>query len=213
MPANKTEIDEFEAWAATIPWMDSPPSYSLTFNLRDRRDSPTKNQLIKTLRAAPAEVVRFLDRRGADYRKEMRRFCRQFMGPPGDKLFSCGAGRGGCVDAYGFFQPCLSLRAPGLRQDLKKTSLKDALLREFPQLKKVVADNHDYLARCARCFLKGLCEQCPAKSWSEHGTLDTPLEYLCAVAHEQARDLGLLHAGEMAWLVSDWRQRIANMED
>jgi sulfatase maturation enzyme AslB (radical SAM superfamily) len=34
--------------------------------------------------------------------------------------------------------------------------------------------------------------QCPAKSWMEHGTLDTPVEYLCSVAHAQARHLGLI---------------------
>jgi hypothetical protein len=56
--------------------------------------------------------------------------------------------------------------------------------------------------------LKGLCEQCPGKSWSEHGTLDTPVEYLCQVAHSQALTLGLLTEGECAWEVIDWKQRI-----
>jgi hypothetical protein len=70
------------------------------------------------------------------------------------------------------------------------------------------ATHPDYLARCARCFLKGLCDQCPAKSWMEHGTLDTPVEYLCAVAHAKARHLGLLAEGENAWDVADWREQI-----
>ena len=61
------------------------------------------------------------------------------------------------------------------------------------------AINPEYLNRCARCFLKGLCEQCPAKAWEEHGTLDTPVEYLCEVAHAQARYLGMLEAEEHAW--------------
>jgi hypothetical protein len=56
--------------------------------------------------------------------------------------------------------------------------------------------------------LKGLCAQCPAKSWSEHGTLDTPVEYECQVAHAQARYLGLIEEGEMAWDVVDWKGRI-----
>ena len=71
------------------------------------------------------------------------------------------------------------------------------------------ATNPLYLERCARCFLHGLCEQCPAKSWMEHGTLDTPVEYLCQVAHAQARYLGLLEEGERAWEVPDWQQRLA----
>ena len=75
-------------------------------------------------------------------------------------------------------------------------------------MREMRAENPDYLARCARCFLKGLCEQCPAKSWTEHGTLDTPVEYLCEVAHAQARYLGLLEEGEIAWEVDGWRERL-----
>ena len=58
------------------------------------------------------------------------------------------------------------------------------------------------------CFLKGLCEQCPAKSWTENGTLDTPVEYLCSVAHAQARWMGWLKDGEKAWEVKDWKERV-----
>jgi hypothetical protein len=78
----------------------------------------------------------------------------------------------------------------------------------FPRLRRLKAQNPDYLRRCARCFLKGLCEQCPGKSWMEHGTLDTPVEYLCQVAHAQGRHLGLLADGESAWEVTDWERRL-----
>jgi hypothetical protein len=73
--------------------------------------------------------------------------------------------------------------------------------------------NPDYLARCARCFLKGLCEQCPAKSWMEHGTMDTPVEYICRVAHARAMDLGLLTEGEKAWEVVDRREKVVAFKD
>ncbi|MEI8183897.1 MAG: hypothetical protein WCG29_14460, partial [Desulfomonile sp.] len=43
-----------------------------------------------------------------------------------------------------------------------------ALEQSFPKLREIKASNPEYLARCAQCFLKGLCEQCPAKSWMEH---------------------------------------------
>jgi MoaA/NifB/PqqE/SkfB family radical SAM enzyme len=86
--------------------------------------------------------------------------------------------------------------------------LEEALTEFFPRMRQMRATHLDYLARCARCFLKGLCDQCPAKSWMEHGTLDTPVEYLCAVAHAKARHLGLLAEGENAWQVRDWQERI-----
>jgi radical SAM protein with 4Fe4S-binding SPASM domain len=219
LPSNKDEIDEFESWAATIPWMDKPPSYSMFFDLHCRRDHE-KNQLIKGLRHSPEQGLKVLIRRKDKYLKGMKKFCSKFTRPPGDGLFSCGAGvGGGCVDAYGNFQLCMMLRHPDtvypIRKilsngvnNLKNGSLKDALVNFFPKVRKMKALNPKYLARCAKCFLKGLCEQCPAKSWGEHGTLDTPVEYLCKIAHTQARYLGLLKQKEAAWEVKDWKERI-----
>jgi hypothetical protein len=38
--------------------------------------------------------------------------------------------------------------------------------------------------------------------------LDTPVEYLCEVAHAQTRYLGLIQEGENAWEVRDWKERV-----
>ena len=255
LPPNKGEMDEFEAWAATLPGMARPPGYVLFLDLRTRRDSEEKNRLIKSLRLSPEEGLAVLTRRRDEYLEEMRAFCARFTRPPGDRLFSCGAGReSGCVDAYGCFQLCMQCRHPDAVYELRSThrlskprrlssrrrietkratyagslgldtghkvrgptrpalnvigGLEDALTNFFPQVRELRATNPDYLARCARCFLKGLCDQCPAKSWQEHGTLDTPVEYLCQVAHAKARYLGLLADGETAWEVENWRERI-----
>lgn len=205
---NQNEVFEFERWASTIPWMDKPPSYSIFFDLRCRRDE-AKNSLIRSVRIDPEEGLKFLTRRKDKYIKEMKAFCAKFIRPPGDNLFSCGSGKGGgCVDAYGYFQPCMMLRHPDTIYDLRSGSLKEALTRAFPAVRRIKAVNKDYLKRCANCFLKGLCEQCPAKSWMEYGTLDTPVDYLCQVAHLQARFLGLLKEGELSWEVKNWRERI-----
>jgi hypothetical protein len=267
LPPNKGELDEFEAWAATLPGMNRPPGYVLSLDLRTRRDSEEKNRRIRALRLSPAEGLAVLTRRREKYLEEMRAFCARFTRPPGDRLFSCGAGKeSGCVDAYGRFQLCMQCRHPDTVYELASPRLhrtthnvlspatagrvarsdsggrietqgaglagplgldtghkvrgptrpalnviggmKDALTDFFPQVRGTRATNPDYLARCARCFLKGLCDQCPAKSWQEHGTLDTPVEYLCQVAHAKARYLGLLADGEVAWEVRDWRDRI-----
>ena len=208
LPPNRGEMDEFEAWAAAIPAMDKPPGYSMFFDLRGRRDSEVKNRQIAGLRLSPEEGVDVLSRNREAYLTDMHQFCSKFMGPAGDRLFACGAGHGTCVDAYGRAHMCLMLRHPDMAYDLKAGSLRDALTSFFPRLREKRATNPDYLQRCARCFLKGLCEQCPAKSWTENGTLDTPGEYLCQVAHAQARDLGLLRDGERAWEVVDWRARV-----
>ncbi|TET59955.1 radical SAM protein [Candidatus Aerophobetes bacterium] len=209
LPPNREEMEEFEAWASDIPWMDKPPSYSMFFDLHCRRDSEEKNRLIKALRLSAQQGLNVLTRRREEYLRDMREFCSKFVRPPGENLFSCGAGlAGGCVDAYGHLQPCMLLRHPATIYDLKKGSLKDAITNFFPKVRQIKANNPDYLARCARCFLKGLCEQCPAKSWMEHRTLDAPVEYLCEIAHTQARYLGLLEEDERAWEIRDWGERI-----
>ncbi len=207
LPQNRRDLDAFEAWASNIPWMKKLPMYSCLFDLRARRDSEEKNALIRSVRATPEEGLAVLTRDRDRYYEEMRQFCAKFMKSSGDLIFSCGCGKGGCVDAYGFFQPCMMLRVPELVCNLREVSLKDALENRFPKLRGIRAKNPEYLARCARCFLKGLCEQCPAKSWMENGTLDTPVEYLCKVAHKRARDLGLLKDRENAWEVSRGRDK------
>jgi radical SAM protein with 4Fe4S-binding SPASM domain len=208
LPPNRGELDEFEKWASTILGMNVAPSYSAFFDLRARHDSEERNQLIKKLRVPPEKAVQVLSRDRNRYLKEMKQFCAKFTKVTGDRLFTCGFGHGGCVDAYGFFQPCMLLRHPATTYNLRTGSLKEALIKFFPRLKDLRAQNSDYLARCSRCFLHGLCEQCPGKSWMEHGTLDTPVDYLCQVAHSQALDLGLLRKGERAWEIKDWMERI-----
>lgn len=212
MPQNQGDIAAFEAWAATIPWMDKSPGYAMFFDLRGRRDSPARNRLINHLRVAPQEGLAFLIRDGKSYLKEMNRFCTRFMGPSGERLFGCGAGQAGSVDAYGRYQPCMLLRDPQLSYNLRTGNLRDALENFFPEVRQITATNPEYLKRCGQCFLHGLCEQCPGKSWSEHGTLDTPVEYLCQVAHAQAVYLGLLQPGEKAWEVKDWQERLKRMK-
>lgn len=211
LPANRAERNEFEAWAAAILGTGRHQSYTVFLDLRARRDSPARNRRIAALRPLPADCLALLARDEEAYRRSMANLAGQFMGPQGDRLFACGAGEAGCVDAYGTYQMCLLLRHPDTVYDLARGTLREALTGVFPQLRELRAMDPSYLGRCAQCFLKGLCEQCPAKSWLEHGTLDTPVEYLCQVAHAQARFLGLLSETERAWEVRDWQARVADL--
>lgn len=210
LPPNAHELDEFEEWAKTIPSMTENPTYAVSFQLRGRRDSLSRNKLIERLRLSPEKLLPILGRDRDAYLEEMCSFCSQFLGPPGDELFICGAGsRTANVDAYGKLQPCMLLRHPDTTYDLKSGSMKDAVTHFFLRLKSIRATNPEYLAHCARCFLKALCDQCPAKSWMETGTLDTPVEYLCEITHAQAIDLGLVQPREKAWEVNDWKERVS----
>jgi MoaA/NifB/PqqE/SkfB family radical SAM enzyme len=209
LPPNREEIAEMDAWAATIPWMDSVPSWITSLDLRARRDSEERNGAIRALRLDPASQFRIMARKGSRYIEEMKVFFARFAGPPGPRLFSCNAGLGSaCLDSYGTIQACLLLRHPGTVLPLKQGGLRTALTKFFPRMRDMAAVGSEYLRRCGRCFLNGFCEQCPGKSWMEHGTLDTPVDPCCEAAHFGAREMGLLRDGEDAWEVRDWEERI-----
>lgn len=207
LPPTRSEAERFETWAASLPGADGRPAFTFLFDLRCRPNGK-KSGLIRRLRLPPAAAAMLLTRGEADALKSTREFCDRFVGVKNKTLFICGAGEGGCVDAYGLLQPCILLRHPDVVYDLKKGSLKDALTSFFPRLRQLRGAHPEFLARCARCFLRGLCEQCPAKSWMEHGSLDKPVQYFCDVAHAQARRLGLLKDNEQGWGVRGWRVRM-----
>ena len=209
LPPNKAEVEDFEAWAASLPWTDNIPSYTTTLNLRARRDSEPRNKAIRALRLKPEEQYKVLTRNKNAFIKETRAFFSRFAGPQRDRLFFCGAGRDvASLDSYGTLQACLLLRHPDTVFPLKKGTLKEAMAEFFPKVRKTRASNPEYIRRCGRCFLMGFCNQCPARSWMEHGTLDTPVEDGCAASHYAARELELLKQGENAWEVRDWEKRI-----
>ena len=207
LPETKGEALQLEAWAGGLELEEKPVWVTLLY-LRARRDDAAKNALIRRLRLDPDEVVPFLTARREDYLGDLRDFCRRFMGPPGSTLFDCGAGKAVCLGAYGELQACLALHAPETSYDWRSGTLREAVDDFFPEVRKRRASDPEYLERCARCFLSGLCEQCPAWSWMENGALDRPVEYLCAVAHAQARALGLLHEGERSWEIEEWKERL-----
>ena len=210
LPPNRAEIDGLKAWAAEKAKMDGPVSLAMFFYLRARRDSAEKNRRIRRLRLRPDEGIAFLSADRERYVAEMKGFFSGIIRLPGKKLFRCGAGQGsGCIDSYGRFQACLALRHPETCYDVKTGNVQDALTQFFPELRERQGTNTAYLSCCARCFLNALCDQCPAQSWMEYGTLDTPVDYFCDIAHAQAQDLGLLAEGEKAWDVKDWKRRIA----
>jgi len=202
------EIKEYEKLSKLIPYMDHDPGFSMNFDLRARRDSDQKNAFIKSLRTSPEETIRIISRKKEKYKKGMKEFAAKFMGPGGDLIFTCGCGMGGSIDAYGYLQPCLLMRHPDTVYDLKNGRFEDAFQVFFKNLRKLKSTNPEYLNKCAKCFLNGLCERCSAKSWMEHGKLDTPVDYYCEIAHAKAELLGLIEKNEKAWEVQDYKERI-----
>jgi radical SAM protein with 4Fe4S-binding SPASM domain len=207
LPPTRHELDDFEAWAAALPGQTGAPSWAALFDLRSRPDA-RKSALIAALRIDGEGYVRLARRHGDEAVAEWGDFCSRSGGPRGDRLFVClPSAASAAVDAYGRLQYCLGLRHPDTVYDLAAGSLREAVTDFLPRLRKKRSANPAYVERCGRCFLKSLCLQCPAKSWAEHGTLDTPVEYFCGIAHAQAVAAGLLSSGEKAWTVPDGSAR------
>jgi len=201
LPENFYEIKEMRDFAQSLT--GKPLGLVLKLNLGSRFSGGGKRGQIKKLRLSPEKVMEILKQDEKRYHKDIERFCQKFLGAPkDDHLFFCGAGIGGChIDAYNNFQLCMLLRHPDCVYSLRKGSFKEVWQKFVPQVRERRASNKKYQEKCKRCFLKSFCEQCPAWSWMEHGTLDEPVEYLCEIAHAEAVWLGLLGQEEKAWEV------------
>jgi len=201
IPQNFQEIEKMRDFAKSLT--EQHLGLVLKLNLGSRFDGGSKRNLIKRLRLPPEKVIEVLKQGEERYQKDMERFCQKFLGAPtDDRLFVCGAGVDGChIDAYNNFQLCMLLRHPDCVYSLREGSFKEAWEKFVPRVREIRVNNKKYQEKCQRCFLKSLCDACPAWSCMEHGVLDEPVEYLCEIAHTEAIWLGLLKEGEKAWEV------------
>jgi len=105
-----------------------------------------------------------------------------------DYVFSCGAGlQSFHIDSAGRMSPCMMYRNTSynlLEMDFQTAWEKLGELR----LKK-----RQLNTKCETCTLGALCTQCPGWSQIIHGDDETPVEFLCDLAH--------LRAGQMMHLL------------
>ncbi len=120
--------------------------------------------------------------------KEWKEFCDKYIGhPDSDRLYTCGAGVNSFhIDPYGNLAICIMARKD--TYDLKLGRFKEGWYNFIGRLRDrtISSDN-----RCRRCELMSLCGQCPGWAQIEHGDDESPVDYLCEIAHKRAEAFGV----------------------
>ena len=161
-------------------------------HLRYDRD-PARNAEICAERLGPAEIAA-LELSDQERAVAVRRECRLVadLGAPGepDRVFQCGIGQGFTVGHDGSLRLCSALWHPDYVADVRAEPVAVAWRRLVAAVGAARTDDAAYLARCASCGLVDLCLWCPAHAYLETGSLTTPIDDFCDVAHARERAFG-----------------------
>lgn len=140
------------------------------------------------LRLSPEGVVAF-DVQSPRISAEYRRLAEEDLQAPDvpdDRLYDCAGGMYSfAVDPYGQMSLCvLSHRE---KYDLRAGTVKEGWEQFIAGLrqKKLTQSN-----RCRSCRIRSLCNMCAAFGELENGDAESPVEFLCEVAHLRAISLG-----------------------
>jgi radical SAM protein with 4Fe4S-binding SPASM domain len=142
-------------------------------------------------RLTPDEVAAFdlLDPRRTS---EWQSFCERFNGPVlagerADDLYHCGGGIGSfAIDPEGRMSLCVLSRRDTF--DLRTGTFREG----WDECVRTVRSRKiTRLTKCVACEIKAMCGMCPANGELEAGDPETPVDFLCHVAHLRAHALGI----------------------
>jgi radical SAM protein with 4Fe4S-binding SPASM domain len=106
----------------------------------------------------------------------------------GKYLYRCGAGYSSYhIDPYGKMSICMTARQP--TYDLRNGSFKQAWDGFIPEIRAQKVDSQNI---CSSCELRILCSHCPGWSLIEHNDPQARVDFLCEVAHQQAKSFGII---------------------
>jgi radical SAM protein with 4Fe4S-binding SPASM domain len=108
--------------------------------------------------------------------------------PIPEKRYTCGGGHHGCaIDPKGRMTICIISHQDGY--DLRNGSFQQGWdgrlqqIRETPTTRRTI---------CTDCQIRSLCGMCPANGELESGDPESPVDFLCQVAHLRAYSLGVM---------------------
>ncbi|MEL7592138.1 MAG: radical SAM protein [Anaerolineaceae bacterium] len=127
-----------------------------------------------------------LDNGDSERMAEWKRIAGSFGGfrSRAEAVYNCGAGlRSFHIDSNGRLSACSMARKPNY--ELRTITFLDAWERigEIRSLKR------ELNTVCRSCEMGGLCSQCPGWSQLVHGDDETPVEFVCELAHLRLKNL------------------------
>ena len=142
------------------------------------------------VRLSPEEVVA-LDMHwptvAAEHRKNLQR---DLEAPPAadpGTVYSCGGGvKAFAIDPYGHMSICVLSHQQ--TYDIRQGSVREGWERFLLAVRK--QERRKPPTKCVRCRLHSVCSMCPANGELESGDAESPVEFLCEVAHLRAIALG-----------------------
>ena len=143
------------------------------------------------VRLTPAEVVA-LDLQEPKRVEEWKKLNTQFGSNPtvsekSDLLWQCGGGLNSfAVDSYGKLQVCVLSKNE--TYDLRNGSFQEGWQHFLYRLKQKKITRR---TKCTACGLKALCNMCPANAQLECMDAESPVDFLCEVAHLRAYAFGI----------------------
>jgi radical SAM protein with 4Fe4S-binding SPASM domain len=143
------------------------------------------------VRLSPEEVVT-LDFQDAARREEWRRIAsKEAASPrttePQTRRYTCGGGMYGCaIDPKGKMSICVLSHKQGY-------SIRGGSFREGWNGRMLEIRNQERQrpSICDRCGIRSLCAMCAANGELENGEAESPVDFLCQVAHLRAYTLGI----------------------
>ncbi len=138
------------------------------------------------VRLTPAEAVAFdlLDPKRVH---EWKKFTTIFGGPPrsaeeAQQLWRCGGGRNAfAIDPYGSLQMCAMSAEDAY--DLRQGSFAQGWEQALYKIRQKRVSRH---TKCVTCGIRSMCGMCPANAQLECMDAETPVDFLCQVAHLRA---------------------------
>jgi radical SAM protein with 4Fe4S-binding SPASM domain len=104
-----------------------------------------------------------------------------------DTVYYCGGGMNGfAINAYGEVGICVISQQETF--DIRASGVKTVWDKSLLDLR---TQKRTRVTKCVECRIQSLCSMCPANGEMENGDRESPVEFLCHVAHLRAAVVGI----------------------